>query len=286
LRVAENRHDLVKKARDIWKRFDDSIEHPLVVDTLIVDAADIGCRAVAMSLCQPAPLAVGLADGAQLLFSPAFLDVAEHDRHITMLHETIHICLGLGEHRERHIAIKNWVDSENLRIATAFDTPEDWSFEFYKHRTAFMLVRLPEEITAEQRMKRDYPELWTRRVAMYVEMRQRKEHEIIAGRAGDPVWPYSVFYEVLRNAFFVSLAEGFPVAQQELRRLEEVSQAQLRPLVDRATHDALIAERAALLDVDHEKRFPDAEAAYRRVFERIMAVPKPTHWSPNLDENG
>jgi len=142
---------------------------------------------------------------------------------------------------------------------------------------AFLLLRLPDEIVADQRLRREYPDWFQQRAEYYVEMRRGRETEIVRGRPADVLWPFSVFYELLRISFFIPLLEGMPALKQELQRLEANTAASLRAsCLSVELHDFLMDLKPRLLDVSDDRPLAEAEAAYDRLFERVTSVePEP-----------
>jgi hypothetical protein len=269
--VADNRRDLVPAAEGAWESFNVTVRNPLTVTSVICAAADIACNGDAFS--KPFYGRV-LGEWAQFILSvPLLTTITETDRNNTLLHECIHMDFAFGEHRERWQRLQEQVRAVESTIRSMMTTDIDLlTFLDYRHRVACLIRNVPDEIVAEQRLKRDYPERWPDRAAQYVRMRQRHEIKVLAGRPGDCLWPFSVSYELLRNAFFIPIADGMPAVQEELQRLESVADTQLRVCADGELVAFLLGEKPALLDVSHDRPFPAAEAAYDRVFDRIMAV--------------
>lgn len=92
---------------------------------------------------------------------------------LTLLHECIHTDFSLGEHRQR------------------WDRRQDRCKTYYQELEEKESAQLPDEIVAEQKLKRDYPALFEGRARYYVEMQQQQEKEIATRQPDDPFWPYT-----------------------------------------------------------------------------------------------
>lgn len=269
--VVENRYDLVDTARNAWDAFGAAIQHPLILTGVDYGVVDHGCNGEAFS--KPFFRVGLLPDWSQFLLSVQLLTTStEIDRNLTLLHECIHMDFAFGDHRARWERLQAEVRAVEHQLQMMMIQDMNlMKYLWYRHNTACVIRQLPDEIVAEKRMKRDYHELWLAREEYYVRMRHRHEAEIVAGQPNDNLWPFSVFYELLRIQLFIPLAET-PVVHAELRRLEAVTDTQLRVITSQETLDFLLRERAALLDVGLDQPLINAEAAYDRVFGWIMAT--------------
>jgi hypothetical protein len=117
---------------------------------------------------------------------------------------------------------------------------------------AHMLLSVPDEMVAEQRLKHEYPELFPARANYYVEMRRGRATEIFAGRA-DVLWPFAVFYELLRIELFIPLLDEMPELRQELDRLATETSASLQACASAELYRFLMDLKPRLLDLSHDK---------------------------------
>jgi hypothetical protein len=146
------------------------------------------------------------------------------------------------------------------------------NYMWRRNYCGFIFLRLPDEIVAEQRLKRDYPEWFEARAAYYVHMRQDHETEIVAPKSDVPLQPFHIFYELLRTSFFISLVAGMPQFVGELKRLEKYAEDRLRKLSQRELFDFLLQLKPRLLGISLNRPLTDAEAAYDELFARVIAT--------------
>jgi hypothetical protein len=273
IRVVENRTDLVPAAEALWEQFETAIRHPLTLTTVSFDVVEHGCDGEAFS--RPYFALPTIPDWARFLLSIRLLTTSTStDQHLTLLHECIHMDFAFGEHRARWQRLQAAIREAERQIpVTAGVDREMFDYLSYRHRVAILLRSLPDEIVAEKRMRRDYHDHWAAREGYYSRMRQRHEPQIVTGRPGDNLWPFSVFYELLRIQFFIPLTETAP-ARAELQRLEAIADMQLRAITSNETLEMLIRERTALLDAELDQPLTAAEAAHDRLFDYIMQVQK------------
>jgi hypothetical protein len=102
-------------------------------------------------------------------------------------------------------------------------------------------------------------------------MRRGRALEVATGQS-DILWPFAVFYELLRISFFISLLEHLPTVKHELKRLEVATASSLCASTSAELYDSLMHVKPSLLDVSHEKPLTEAEAAYDQLFDRIMLM--------------
>ena len=263
----------------MWEDFNRFVRNPLGNEHEVsYDTTSDALPAIAMSRPFFAVSRFGLPDTAVFLFSTPLLTAAlEDERRLTLLHECIHMAFAFGEHRDRWARIQTRVrDTEseilNMPITTSVDL---LTYLEYRKNVAFLLMKLPDEIVAEQRLKRDYSEWFRRRAEYYVRMRQGREAEIAAGRPGDVLWPFSVFYELLRILFFLPLVEGIPDLEEELQRLSAQTEQRFRALTPADSREFLLSVKAPLLEVALDRPLTGPEQAYDRLVGRIMATEPP-----------
>jgi hypothetical protein len=112
-------------------------------------------------------------DRALLLLSPKRLtSLSDDERRLTLLHECIHLDFAFGAHRARWQEIRDWVRSADRELMSVVTSDgERLSYLHRRKDVTFTLMRLPDEIVAEQCLKNEYPEWFSRRAEYYVRMR-------------------------------------------------------------------------------------------------------------------
>ena len=266
---------LAAAANLAWQDFNSAITNPLGKCEVMCGVTDMDATAIAASeplYAIPGILAVH--ERAHLILPAALLTAtSETHRRLTLLHECIHMAFAFGEHRERwrrmQLRIKKSEVSLNAMVTTEISL---LNYMWRRNYCAFMFLRLPDEIVAEQRLKRDYPEWFEARAAYYVQMRQGYETEIAAPKSDVPLRPFQVFYELLRTSFFISLVAGMPQFVGELKRLEKNAEDRLRELARRELSDFLLQLKPRLLGISLNRPLTDAEAVYDDLFARVIAT--------------
>jgi hypothetical protein len=264
---------LRQAAERMWTDFTTAVRNPLGDVKVIYDTAQ---EPDAIAWCRPfygASNGLGLGDRAHIIASTRLLTAASDvERRLTLLHECLHMSFAFGEHRERWRRIDAQREERHRAAEAVSWTDADRANHMATQDAhGFNLLRIPDEIVAEQRLKRDYPEWFPVRADYYVEMRRGRAAEIQAGRP-DVLWPFSVFYELLRISFFAPLLDTASALQQELQRLEADTAAALHRCASIDLHDFLMNLKPHLLDVSHERPLTEAEAAYDRLFERVTST--------------
>jgi hypothetical protein len=272
--VCESRTDLIPLARECWERFVTMIAPPITVTRVEYDVTDEAANGVAFVRPYFGLAGSVLGDWAKGLLSVRLLTNTDvEDCNLTFLHESIHLSFAFGEHRERWQRLQSEIRRVEFELQTSLTTaPQRLDFLFYRHSVACFLRNLPAEIVAEQRLKRQYPDLFPRRVRQYLRAREGREQEIREGRANDCLWPFSVFYEVLRISFYIPLVTDDTESVTELRRLEAVVTTELSRTAGTALSEALLTEVSQLLAVHDDQPLAAAEEAYDRLFNRVMAT--------------
>ena len=202
---------------------------------------------------------------------------------LTLLHECIHVDFALGEHRarwERRYRITETYEKElNNKESDGTEPAEILAYTKRRIRAAFVVVQLPDEIVAEQRLKHHFPDWFNARAEYYVRMQRDHEAELTAQRPDDPLWPFNIFHRLLCIALFIPLVSDVPALDElktELQRLARKADDRLRDCASSELHAALMELKPLLLDVDaSSEKLALAEAAYDTLFNRIMAVEPP-----------
>jgi hypothetical protein len=162
--------------------------------------------------------------------------------------------------------------------STTRDEAEEKAYRERRHLAAVVFLRLPDEIVAEQRLKRDFQLRFGERAKYYVRMRQRHEADLAAPASDVALRPYEIFYELLRIDFFVRLVVGvaeLAAEHAELKRLGEVALARLQERSSPELCSRVLALKDRLLDVDASaEKLAAAADAYEEVYQMIMAMPR------------
>jgi hypothetical protein len=137
------------------------------------------------------------------------------------------------------------------------------------------LLTLPDEIVAEQRLKNDDPAWFDRRADYYRRMCEERTGQLRRDKPGDGLWPFVIFFELLRRAFFVPLVAETG-AGAEFSAMEAFAEERLKACAGAELAEALLEMKPSLLNVAFDEPLAAAEAAYDRVFDRVMTVEQPT----------
>lgn len=266
--------ELESRARKVWADFRQNIRIPLVLEE------DYGTTrsqlGAAKAASRPCYATGGSGEHALLLLSPGLLKASEEECRLTLLHECIHLDFAFRTHRERWQRIEASIrERVAARGQVISDCEEDPNLTPWEHG-AFRSLRVPDEIVAEQRLKRDYQEWFPRRAEYYLRMRKRRAEDLV--READPLRPFAVFDELLRVAFFIPLVEGIPTLEhiaRDLRGLEASVEQQLCAVTTADLLKFFHELKPFLLSVTLDRPLLTAEAAYDRLFERTTATEPP-----------
>jgi hypothetical protein len=221
---------------------------------------------------------VGLGDRALIVPSTQLLTTAsEEEKRLTLLHECIHMRLAFREYRERWRRIQDLLRAH--RSAAREAAWRDIDLANYMERRsqhAYTLLTLPDEILAEQFLRRDYGEFFPSRAAYYTRMRRAREVEKGDTQPDVELLPFRLYYEALRSSFFIPLVADMVPLEGELERLEKVAEARLAESGPEDLLEFLREVKPKLLSVSLEDLTSDTEAAYDRVFERVIATERRT----------
>lgn len=273
---------LIKNAVAAWDDFKTNIRHPITAehpqfsDTWLAAGGRAG---VSVDHAK---------NRAHIILESELLNEgSDIDKRLTLLHESIHTDFAFGEHKERWKKREERCEAsvaEIRRMESDSEPPEAIAFVKRRDYNALTAIQLPDEIVAEQKLKRDYPELFEARARYYVRMRQRHEGEIATPRADDLFWPLRVFHELLRTSFFIPLVEHIPEPHAELERLAQNAEARLRECSPPELCEFLLALKSRLLNVSQDAPLTEAEGAYEELYDRIMAIEAPEEKEPqNLE---
>lgn len=273
LAVYEDDPALKEDARRIWTSFGEADMHPrgrtrpfLLVDTMerVGDYAGIMLKNNSVQL---------------LLATPLLRKSPELEQRLTLLHECIHMDFALGDHNERWLRIQERARNSHTAIrAVPTTTTEEADRQGYLERRngmALTLLRLPDEIVAEQSLKHKFEPWFEERARYYGRMRQKHEAMLAAPKTDVPLRPFKAFYESLRNAFYVPLVadvRALEAERAELGRLEQNADARLREHGPAGLVEFLHGLKERLLNVSFEKPLTDAEAAYEDLHNRVLTA--------------
>lgn len=195
---------------------------------------------------------------------------------LTLLHECIHTDFALGEHRQRwnrrQEECQTYYQEIEEKESGAREPAEVLNHQRQRGDVAFTIIQLPDEIVAEQKLKRDYSEFFAARALYYTQMQQRHEKEIATQQPDDPFWPFKIFYELLRTSFFIPLVQDMPDRRAEMMRLAQNAEARLRDCATPDLLEFLLTLKPQLLAVSLDTPITEAETAYERLHDRIMSV--------------
>lgn len=266
---------LLEAAARMWTDFTQVVRNPLGTAHVSYDTDAPEPDAVAW--CHPVygpSSGIGLGDCALITPSTRLLTTAsDTERRLTLLHECIHMDFAFGEHRDRwqRIDQRGMLWSKNTKAVSWTDVDLT---DYMERRVsvAIMFLRLPDEIVAEQRLKRGYPEWFDARAAYYVHLQQGHAAEVAAPRSDVPLRPFHVFCELLRASLFIPLVAGMAQFEDELRRLEKNADDHLREYAQPGLPEFLLGLKPRLLDVTLDRPLAAAEAAYDELFERVITT--------------
>ena len=266
---------LTAAAKLAWQDFNSAMTNPLGKCEVMCGITDMDANTIAAS--EPLYLIPGIPavhEWAHLILPAALLtSTSETHRRLTLLHECLHMAFAFGEHRERWRRMQLRIEGSEVSLNAMVTTETSrLNYMWRRNYCAFIFLRLPDEIVAEQRLKRDYPEWFEARAAYYVHMRQDHETEIVAPKSDVPLQPFHIFYELLRTSFFISLVAGMPQFVGELKRLEKNAEDRLRELAPRELFDFLLQLKPRLLGISLNRPLTDAEAAYDELLARVIAT--------------
>ena len=273
LAVYENDPSLKEDALRVWTSFGEADIHPrgrtrpfLLIDTLerVGDYAGIMLKNNSVQL---------------VLATPLLRNSTELEQRLTILHECIHMDFALGDHNDRWLRIQDRARKSHTAITTVTTTTtEEADRQGYLERRngmALTLLRLPDEIVAEQCLKHKFEGGFEERARYYVRMRQKHAAMLAAPKTDVPLRPFEAFYELLRNAFYIPLVAGVRALEAEhaeLGRLEKNADARLREHGPPELVEFLHGLKERLLNVSFEKPLTDAEAGYEDVYNRVLTA--------------
>jgi hypothetical protein len=268
------RGELRAAAKRAWDDFNGTLRNPIGQWPASFDTIDelFNGKAFSMPVYGP-PESGGAGDRIELLLSAELLTGADDgERRLTLLHECIHMQFAFGEHRARweRIQSRGKASEKVLRGLIYTESADRLNYMGRRNRAAFQLIQLPDEIVAEQRLKREYPELFAERTAYYVRMRREHFAKVSAEQHGDSFWPLQIFYELLRTSFFVPLVAGMPPFDADLRGIEAAAGGLLRQPSD--LMKKLLDLRPDLLAVSMDQSVDAYEDAYNRAFELVQSL--------------
>lgn len=273
LAVYEDDPALKEDARRIWTSFGEADMHPrgrtppfLLIDTMerVGDYAGIMLKNNSVQL---------------LLATPLLTKSPELEQRLTLLHECIHMDFALGDHNERWLRIQERAGNSLIAIrAMPTTTTEEADRQGYLERRngmALTLLRLPDEIVAEQCLKHKFEPWFEERARYYVRMRKKHEAMLAAPRTDVPLRPFEAFYELLRNAFYLPLVadvDALDAERTEMERSEKNADARLREHGPAELVDFLLELKGRLLNVSFEERLTTAELAYEELHNRVLTA--------------
>lgn len=269
-----NRADLVGDVQTAWNTFATAIpNHPLAniptrFNSEWPDDAEAVARAVAELAADPAN------DAGKIVLGQRCLDAAyptEH-RNLTLLHESIHLTLQSGTHRERYRLVDEARKLLMRQHNRTYRGPSDAEVHAYHRlRFGFEFVNMPDEIWAELYLRDNYQGLFDTRMAQYLALRDDP------ARRGNHValQPCIRKFHLLNEWFTLELARRLDNDAARVRRIGELQDGWRTDLVavigDDDARD-LLARAAALLPADAGAINP---AEFDQFFNDIMATPLP-----------
>jgi hypothetical protein len=276
--VPPDRGDLIPQAQLAWQAFGRAIPHYYRSCEVEFGTTDEEPNGMAMARAHFATVSpLEKPDSAHVLLSTRFLtDATELERHLTLLHETIHLHLALGAHRVRVEKYQTRLRAAETAVRLLWADEATLRFRWTQLRMAFQLFQLPDEIAAEQLLRRDFPIWLGARADYYLRMR-REEVALLPARveAAGPFGPLVPFYADLRASLYVPLAEGAIQIQQELKALSTHCQADFIGGAPEAFRASCLELKPLLLDVSLERPIESSNAAYERLFKLIEGVKPP-----------
>ena len=169
---AQDNGALTAEAIKAWDDFKQKIAHPLTAVTPQFGNTWLSAGRLA-GVCRSSER-----NRAQIILEQSCSKKGATSKYVsTLLRECIHTDFAFGEHRDRWDKRQKRCEASHaeIRAMEYGDTPLEL-LKFIKRQrgSALTAIQLPDEIVAEQKMKRNYsPELFSARAAYHLKMQRR-----------------------------------------------------------------------------------------------------------------
>lgn len=219
--------DLLEAVKELWWRFDSSIDHPLKGASVEFDTSRWdGQLALARPLLGPGPN-----DGIIHVW-PALIHETHSDLQLlTVLHESIHLHLLLGIHAP------HWQRFQAFRRSNRVDTRatdlDEVNFRDTRLGAALTILGHSDEVYAELFLSEHYPELAASRAGYLESLAIR--HALPRDLVGDGLHAYRLFHLAIKLDLCVRLSRR---PSRSLLALREAGDTALAPLMTPAMQDA------------------------------------------------